>query len=215
MAIMYKATLSPTKLGIIAGWLPRQSWLAGRSLGAGDLELLGSFRFDDPDGEVGLETHIVAAGANAVAHVPLTYRGEPLDSAGEGLLGTMDHSVLGTRWIYDAAWDPVYWTMLAATILDGLPQAEQYFAVDGGLEAVDETVHIKSSGTVNVSTPPIREVSPATDGAVTLVAAGELDLSIDRLIDRSGHPGSAASLTAIWPGQHTYAQIAAADTHTA
>lgn len=213
MAIMYKADLSPTKSEIIAGWLPRQSWLAGRSIDAADIRLLGSFRFDDPDGEVGLETHIAAV-AGSVAHVPLAYRGAPLDSAKEGLLGTMDHSVLGKRWIYDAAWDPVYWTMLAATILDGLPQAEQFYAVDGGLEAVDETVHIESNGSVNAETPPIREAIPVTDGRVTTLAAGELDLTIDRLIDLSGRTDTAASLSAIWPGQTTYAQIAAASAHT-
>ena len=37
----------------------------------------------------------------------MTYRGAPLAGAEEALIGTSEHGVLGTRWIYDAAHDPV------------------------------------------------------------------------------------------------------------
>ena len=50
MAIVYAAQLVPTKLELMARWLPAQPWYAG---GADRLEALGAFRFDDPDGEVG------------------------------------------------------------------------------------------------------------------------------------------------------------------
>ncbi|WP_432526090.1 maltokinase N-terminal cap-like domain-containing protein [Kineococcus mangrovi] len=38
---------------------------------------LGSYRFDDPDGEVGTETHLLATADGQVLQVPLTCRGAP------------------------------------------------------------------------------------------------------------------------------------------
>jgi hypothetical protein len=37
----------------------------------------------------------------------MTYRGAALDGSEAHLIGTMDHSVLGKRWIYEAINDPV------------------------------------------------------------------------------------------------------------
>ena len=34
--------------------------------------------------------------------VPLTYRGAPLAGGEADLVGTTEHSALGTRWVYDA-----------------------------------------------------------------------------------------------------------------
>jgi hypothetical protein len=101
VAIIHQATLTPTKTALVAAWLDGQSW-AGR----GDTEVVGSYRFDDPAGEVGVEAMIVRRGDRWL-HVPMTYRGAPLDGAEEHLIGTLHHSVLGERWVYDAAVDPV------------------------------------------------------------------------------------------------------------
>jgi hypothetical protein len=102
MAIVYKtATVTPTKPELVAAWLDDQAWAAG-----GPGEVLGSFRFDDPEGEVGVEALLVRRG-DRVLHVPMTYRGAPLAGGESHLIGTMEHSVLGKRWIYDAAGDPV------------------------------------------------------------------------------------------------------------
>ena len=40
--------------------------------------------------------------------MPVTYRDAPLPGADAWLIGTMDHSVLGKRWVYDGVGDPVY-----------------------------------------------------------------------------------------------------------
>lgn len=101
MAILHRATLTPTKLELVQPWLDQQPW--GR---AGEPELVGSYRFDDPDGEVGVEALLILRG-DAVLHVPLTYRAAPLDGADEHLIGTLHHSVLGERWVYAASGDPV------------------------------------------------------------------------------------------------------------
>ena len=51
-------------------------------------------------------------------HIPVTYRNAALDGAESALIGTMDHSVLGKRWMYDACHDPVYVRELIRVILD-------------------------------------------------------------------------------------------------
>ena len=58
MALFHRATLTPSKAELIAMWAPTQPW--GPS--ADDvIDVVGSYRFDDPDGRVGLETHLVTA----------------------------------------------------------------------------------------------------------------------------------------------------------
>ena len=101
VAILHRATLTPTKPEIVATWLDRQPWG-----GSGELDVIGSYRLDDPDGAVGVEAIIVRRGSSLL-QVPMTYRGEPLGGAEAHLIGTMHHSVLGKRWIYEAASDPV------------------------------------------------------------------------------------------------------------
>jgi maltokinase len=105
-----EATITPTKLELVAGWMGGQRWYAGKGR-APRLRLLTAWRLDDPEGEVGVETLVVAdeAGSGTVVYqVPLTYRGEPLGSADHALVGTLEHSALGRRWVYDGPHDPVY-----------------------------------------------------------------------------------------------------------
>src|SRR5438270_5818036 len=97
MALIYKATLNPSKLSLLAAWLPGRPWFPGDT----DVQQLGAYRFDDPAGEVGIESFLLQTGDGSVVHVPLTYRGAPLAQAEEFLVGTTEHSVLGTRWVYD------------------------------------------------------------------------------------------------------------------
>ncbi|GAB2843164.1 maltokinase N-terminal cap-like domain-containing protein [Lentzea nigeriaca] len=95
------ATLTPSFRDFLPAWVTRQSWYDG----SGSLRPTGFFRFEDPAGEVGVETHLLHDG-EAVYQVPLTYRPGPLE--GGALVTTAEHSVLGTRWIYDAVTDPVW-----------------------------------------------------------------------------------------------------------
>jgi hypothetical protein len=85
----------------------RQEWYRGS--GTPSLRPIGFFRFEDPAGQVGIETHLVTDGTD-VYQIPMTYRGMPLALAdgAAGLIATAEHSVLGTRWIYDGTVDPVW-----------------------------------------------------------------------------------------------------------
>lgn len=103
MTIHVGATLTPGFREFLPGWVARQPWYRGTSVPA--LSPVGFFRFEDPAGQVGVETHLVADGSD-LYQVPLTYRGAPVE--GPALLTTAEHSVLGTRWIYDGREDPVW-----------------------------------------------------------------------------------------------------------
>jgi hypothetical protein len=109
MALLYVATLVPTKVELLRAWLPTRSWAGPDGSGA---EPVGAYRFDDPAGQVGIETHLLRAGERTL-QVPLTYRNEPLDGADEWFVGRVAHSVLGERWVYDGCGDPVYRAALA------------------------------------------------------------------------------------------------------
>ncbi|MGJ3191545.1 CG0192-related protein [Paenarthrobacter sp. FR1] len=192
MAIIHKATLSPSKLELIADYLPKQPWF----IQEGAPELIGAYRFDDPAGEVGLETHIVAAGER-IYQVPLSYRGFELAGAEEWLIGTMDHSVLGKRFVYDACADPIYVKALTAAILTGQKEAEQF--VDGEPEPRPSTVTVKGSGTLDVGVPALSASAPVSGSGVTIIDAGELRLKVARVVDVAA---DSSSNTAAAPELH-------------
>lgn len=104
MPVVYPgATLTPHFRDFLPEWVSRQTWFRGS--GEPSLRMVGAFRFEDPAGEVGIETHLVTDGTT-LYQVPMTYRGAVLASA--ALIATTEHSVLGTRWIYDGLTDPVW-----------------------------------------------------------------------------------------------------------
>jgi hypothetical protein len=118
MAVIHHTTLTPTKPELLAAWLPSRPWYRGGD-GAPRLVRAGGFRLDDPAGEVGVEFVIVrdTSGAEPVVYLaPLTYRGAPLDGAEHALVGTLEHGVLGRRWVYDACHDPVFAAQVPALI---------------------------------------------------------------------------------------------------
>jgi maltokinase-like protein len=180
MALLHNATMTPTKLELIAAWLPRQPWFAEPA--EAEIERVSAYRFDDPAGAVGIETMLVrAVGSDRVYQVPLTYRGAPLDGADEWLLGTALHSVLGTRWIYDGCGDAVYLEALTGAVLGRVPQAVEYFEVDGELQPRPSPMAVAGSG-----------------GGEPAVATGQPTVlrGLDLLRTKEDF-----ALTGTWPGQ--------------
>src|ERR1700754_199567 len=100
MATIHQATLTPTKLDLLSAWLPGRHWYPDFTVDG--LQRVAACRFDDPAGEVGVEMFVVRGTDGPLVHVPMTYRGAPLDDGELTLIGTTEHSVLGTRWVYDA-----------------------------------------------------------------------------------------------------------------
>jgi hypothetical protein len=142
MAVFHRATITPTKLELIAAWAPRQPW--GPSA-ADAIDVIGSYRFDDPDGRVGMEVHLVTA-AGVLFQVPLTYRDEPLAGADAALITKMEHSVLGTRWVYDGLRDPLFVVMLAAVTMTGQGEALGMAVYEGRWYVAPTNVRIAGGG---------------------------------------------------------------------
>ncbi|MGW1003770.1 maltokinase N-terminal cap-like domain-containing protein [Streptomyces sp. NPDC002520] len=124
MALIHHTTLKPTKFELLTTWLPTRPWYRGGAQ-APVLTKSGGFRLDDPEGEVGIEFMVATdtSTPEPTAYlVPLSYRGAPLKGADHALVGTMEHGVLGKRWVYDGCHDPVLVTELLS-LIEGRAQA--------------------------------------------------------------------------------------------
>ena len=202
MAVLYpQADLRPSKLELLTPWLPTRAWYRGPV--APELRRVAGFRFDDPAGEVGIETLLIQAGDGPLYQVPLTYRGAPLDGHDEWLVGTTDHSVLGPRWIYDASGDTVYASALATAILTGAGEAEEFASVDGREERREPSMTVRGSGTPGADAPVINAIVRVDDSDPTLIVTDTLELAVSRVLDGTRGTGhdELAILTGTWSGQ--------------
>lgn len=215
MALLYQAELRPSKIDLIAAWAPTQPWFEGDAGAA--LVNVASYRFDDPEGEVGIETVLVRAGDGPVLQVPLTYRGAPLAGGEAWLVGTMDHSVLGPRWVYDGTGDPAYLAAAAAAALTGGSQAEQVIDIDGERVVREPTALVRGSGTPDTRAPglpTIDSVMTRPELGATVVNAELLHLVVARVLGteasalylvpqlaRQADAAEQAVLTGTWAGQ--------------
>lgn len=133
--------MTPSFRDILPAWIARQPWYSGGLVPA--TRPVGFFRLEDPAGAVGLETHLLTDGS-AVYQIPMTYRGTPLgELAGDretdpatALIAQAEHSELGTRWIYDAARDPVW-----VAAITGLVETEGSAATRSNQQVGPATVH--------------------------------------------------------------------------
>ncbi|MFB9235988.1 hypothetical protein ACFFWC_10595 [Plantactinospora siamensis] len=200
MALLHRAKLHPTKIELLAAWLPGRSWYRGGDAAA--LVRVAGFRFDDPAGAVGIETMLVGAGDGPIHQVPLTYRDRPLDGGDRWLLGTAEHSVLGRRWVYDGCGDPVYAAALASAIVTGAGQADEYFEIDGRRERREPAMVLGHDRAEDVGGPADGPVRRVLDGDPTLIVMESVELAVVRCLDRGGErPGG--RLTGTWSGQPT------------
>ncbi|EYT64699.1 hypothetical protein H483_0103485 [Dietzia sp. UCD-THP] len=126
-AEIYDAVLRPGKLELLRGWIAHQPWFDGDPA---RVEQVTSYRFVDPDGEVGMESFLVTDGVRTY-HVPLSYRAAELPGAQDALVGTLEHSVLGRRWVYDAPADPVYVAEVLRVISHRDTAADHLAVADG------------------------------------------------------------------------------------
>src|SRR5262245_25428215 len=113
--VYFQATLDPTKQDLAEAWLPSRLWASRVS----KVDKVAEYRFDDPEGEVGVETILWRTEDGTVLQVPFTYRAAPLAGADDFLVGTSDHSVLGRRWVYDGCGDPIWAATTTTAILTG------------------------------------------------------------------------------------------------
>jgi hypothetical protein len=180
MGLVYAtATLEPSKQDLLEAWLPSRPWASG----AASIEKVGEYRFDDPEGEVGIETIVWRTGDGTLLQVPFTYRSAPLDEAEQHLVGTTDHSVLGPRWVYDGCADPVWAATVTAAILTGGTQAQMVIERGGETFDVPPRLPVRGSGSSGEAVPEISAVDSVVDsGPVTTVIAGPVTISLARLV---------------------------------
>lgn len=205
MALIYDAQLAPTKAEMLTGWVPGQPW--ARGVETDGLVLIDAYRFDDPDDLVGVETHLLRAADGRILQVPVTYRGAPLPGADEGLITTMEHSVLGPRWVYDAAYDPVYAQLLAATIVTGGREAALQFVPEPAGGPPPVRTRVRGSGRADAPVPNVAPERVTDQDTVTTVHAGPVRLQVLRVLTPDA-PGGAQTLTGTWPGQQEPAVLA-------
>jgi hypothetical protein len=195
MAIFHRATIAPTKAELIAEWAPTRPW----GPPAGDsIEVIGSYRFDDPDGRVGMETHLVAAGGGLM-QIPLTYRDEPLAGGEEALITEMQHSVLGTRWVYDGLHDPQLVIMLAGVAMTGQGEALGMVRYDGRWHIAPSNVRIQGGGWSQERVPVDRFELGSDDATASVLHNDRFDLTLFRRPVAGPRPP--IGLTATWDGQ--------------
>ncbi len=194
MALFHRATITPTKAELIADWAPTRPW--GPSA-ADPIDVIGSYRFDDPDGRVGMETHLVTAGG-ALLQVPLTYRDEPLDGAEDALITEMQHSVLGTRWVYDGLRDPRFVVMLAGVAMTGQGEALGMAVYDGRWYIAPSNVRIHGGGWTRSE---CRSTASSSRPTRTACRASQRPVRADRVPAPAPGPRPAMGLTATWDGQ--------------
>lgn len=169
MAVIHHTTMSPSKTELLAEWLPTQPWYRGGP--EADLAKAGGFRLDDPEGEVGIEFMIVTDASSdepGAYLVPLTYRGAPLDGMDEALIGTSEHGVLGTRWVYDGVHDPVLVSCLTALL-----RGETVAQAQNESDTPDPSVRVRVAD-LGTAVPMVHRVLPhpvSADVSGTVVAS--------------------------------------------
>jgi hypothetical protein len=212
VATIHRATLDPSKLDLLAQWVPRQPWATVSA----PLRVVGAFRFDDPAGETGIEVHVLADAADRLFQVLTSYRAAPL-SDDEALIGTTEHSVLGTRWVYDGLRDPVVVAAYASGVLGALPQAQEWVQDgEGGQQQRDPSVHAEAVnpvvGAQAVPTPQsLAGFTSTVDGDPAQVVLPGVVLTVHRVLDLARAAGPRPTLVARWAGQSSPVVLAEAD----
>lgn len=195
MAIVYpQATLTPSKKELMDAWLPTRSWFDGNT----DRKPVGSFRFDDPAGEVGIEGFLLGGEGLPTLFLPLTYRAAQLEGAEEHLVGTSEHSELGLRWVYDGCGDPVFVSELARTVLTGDTGVDFEYAVGDVRESHPTSAQAQGSGAADVDVPEVDAVGCHDEGPLTIVDAGPLELVVARIVGT--YVDAAETLAVTWKG---------------
>jgi hypothetical protein len=202
MATIHQTTMVPSKLELLASWLPGRPWYLGEGA-TPRLAKSGGFRLDDPAGEVGLEFMAAtdSCGDEPVTyHVPLSYRGAPLEGGEAALIGTGEHGVLGKRWIYDGTRDPVLVAQMFALLLgEAEPQAQSIS------DTPDPSVTRSLTGNVGELPAEILETADGPRSTDVIVrpafAPQPLMIRVNRVL-RPSTPGLAAGtlghVTAEW-----------------
>ncbi len=203
VAIFHRATVTPTKAEVIAAWAPSRPW---GPTATDPIDVIGSYRFDDPEGRVGMETHLVMAG-DVLLQVPLTYRDEPLEGADDALITQMQHSVLGTRWVYDGLRDPRFVVMLAGVAMTGQGEALGLASYEGRWYIAPTNVRIHGGGWTQERVPVDGFELTSDDATASVLRNDRFELTLFRRPVRGPRPP--IGLVGVWDGNDEAVVLAA------
>jgi hypothetical protein len=142
-----------------------------------------------------MEVFLADAGGT-VFQVPVTYRDTPLAGGGDALIGEVQHSALGTRWVYDGLRDALLVTMLAGVSMTGQGEALGMVMDDGRWHIAPSPVRIQGGGW-GLERVPVDGFELVTDDADRSVLRNDgFELTVFRR-PRPG-PRPAIGLTATW-----------------
>jgi hypothetical protein len=189
MALLHEATISPRKDELIGPWLRTRLWWDGID----ERGPVGDFRLDDPAGDVGIQCFLFGSADGSTLFVPVTYRGAPLPDVETSLIGTMHHSVLGPRWVYDGCADPVFVTTAVGAIRNGGSEAALHLRrSDGSVVVRESTATVRGEGSANLPQLDVDGAVSVTDEADrTVVRADGLILTAARRVGAALPPGPA------------------------
>ncbi|WP_063057849.1 maltokinase N-terminal cap-like domain-containing protein [Nocardia sienata] len=170
MALIHRTTMAPSKLELLGRWLPSRPWYSGPGR-AESLQRVGGFRLDDPAGAVGIEFLVVTDSGSAepiTYFVPLSYRDAAFDADADALLGTAEHGVLGTRWIYDGTRDPVAVDRMVALLAGGARAQHSTDSDTPDLSVLVAAADLPAAGSrlVSAAENPVGTDITVTDGQV-------------------------------------------------
>jgi hypothetical protein len=188
MALLHEATIRPRKDELVGPWLRTRPWWDGEV----ERDPVGSFRLDDPAGAVGMECFLFGSASGTTLFVPVTYRDAALPGGDASLLGTMEHSALGTRYMYDACADPVFVATVLDTIRSGGRQADlRLLRADGTEVERESSATAKGDGVATVpALDPGLPISRTDHSDRTTIAGDDVELTVMRRLGQAP-PGPA------------------------
>jgi maltokinase len=103
-------------LELLAGWLPRQRWYAGKGAGTPELARLGGLLLADdgraPGGPADIDVLFLQVstpdGGSVTYQVPITLRAQPLPEIADAVVGIVADPARGELHVYDGTHDPAY-----------------------------------------------------------------------------------------------------------
>ncbi len=194
---------SPSLADVLAEWVSRQRWYAGKPR-VPQLRRVGGHRYVDPAGDADIDVWLArdvgARGAGdglgdhdgPVYQIPVTCRSAPLDAAPEqALIGTLDDAARGRRWVYDGLHDPAFVTALLADLLDPPATYRSHVLVTG--EQSNSSMIVELSEADPVIVKVFRTVAPGPNPDV------EIPVAL-RAVGSADVPEPRGATQATWPG---------------
>ena len=127
-------------------------------------------------------------------------------------MGEMDHSVLGTRYVYDGCHDPVFVSELVRAVLTGGTNVPEIRHTDTAPPVeLPSTMHVQGSGRPDAALPTIGllDVSPSsTDGWPTVIRTGLIEARVLRVLDQDVDPEETSVLTGTWADHEAPCRLA-------